>query len=116
MTDFDKEWTLETALEILGHPTVDSRVWADAVEWLLVHGPPEIREMLKKASGYATSKEFPELEPEGFTEKGEPVYSVAKIAAALHISEEEAAELIAEKERRHGVPHRVDSRDTKKVQ
>jgi len=116
MSDFKKEWTVESALEILGHPTVDSRIWADAVEWLLLHGPPEIQEMLKQASGFATHQEFPELEPEGYTEEGEPVYSVAQLAEALQITEEEAAELIAEKEKKHGVLHRYDGKAAKKIQ
>lgn len=107
---------MESALEILAHPTVDSRIWADAVEWLMLHGPPEIQAMLKQASEHATHQEFPGLEPEGFTEEGDPVYSVSQLADALQITEEEAAELIAEKERKHGVLHRYDAQDTKKVQ
>ncbi|GAB4342407.1 MAG: hypothetical protein Kow0089_17450 [Desulfobulbaceae bacterium] len=116
MDDFEKEWTLESALEVLRHPTVDSRIWAEAVEWLLVYGPPDIREKLLEASGYATSREFPDLRPQGFTSDGEPVYSVAEVAKALGISEEEAAEIIAEKQARHGKRHLFDPRETRKVQ
>jgi hypothetical protein len=111
-----KDWTLESAMEILQHPTVDSRIWAEAVEWLMMYGPPEIREMLQRASGYATEKEFPELRPQGFDEDGEPVYSVAEIARALDISEEEASEIIAEKEAKHGTLHRLGDKETKKIQ
>ncbi len=116
MTDFKEEWTVETAMEILAHPTVDSRVWAEAVEWLLLYGPPEIREMLNQASGHAMRREFPELVPEGYTDEGEPVYALDKLAASLGITEEEVAELIAGKERRHGVAHRVDPGAARKVQ
>ncbi len=116
MSGFEKEWTVESALEILHHPTVDSRIWAEAVEWLLVYGPPEIQEMLSQASSFAANKEFPDLKPQGFTDKGELVYSIAELARALEISEEEAAEMIAEKQRKHGVRQIYDSRDSRKIQ
>lgn len=116
MTDFKEEWTLESAMEILQHPTVDSKIWAEAVEWLMLYGPPEVKEMLKAASNYATSKEFPDLKPQGFDENGDPVYSVSEIAEALKISEEEAAEMIAKKQEQHGIQQILSSMDTKKVQ
>jgi hypothetical protein len=116
MTDFKQEWTLETAMEILQHPTVDSKIWAEAVEWLMLYGPPEVREMLKTASNYATSKEFPELKPQGYDENGDPVYSVSEVAKALQISEDEAAEIIAAKQEKHGLQQFYSSADTKKVQ
>lgn len=116
MTEFKREWTVESAMQILQHPTVDSKIWADAVEWLLLYGPPGIKEKLTDASSYATSKEFPDLKPEGFTGEGELVYSVAEMAQALGISEEEAAEIIAEKQQKHGVQQLFDVQSTKKVQ
>ena len=116
MTDFKNEWTLDSALEILGHPAVDSKIWADAVEWLMLHGPPEIQDLLKQASGHATHKEFPELKSEGFTADGEPVYIISELAASLGISEAEARELIAQKGKKHGVLHRYAEQATKKVQ
>ena len=116
MTEFKKEWNVDNAMEILQHPTVDSKVWAEAVEWLLLHGPPEIKEMLSDASSFATGKEFPELKPQGFAGDGELVYSVGEIAQALGISEEEAAEIIAEKQQKHGVQQLFDEQSTKKVQ
>ena len=116
MTDFKKEWTVESAMEILKHPTVDSKIWAEAVEWLMLYGPPEIREMLKAASGYATNEEFPDLTPQGFNEKGELVYSVEEVARALNISAEEAAEIITKKQQKHGEQHFFSDTDTKKMQ
>lgn len=116
MSSFEKEWTVESAMEILQHPTVDSKIWAEAVEWLMVYGPQEIKEMLHDASSYATSKEFPDLQPEGFSEKGELLYSVADVARVLHISEEEAAEIIAAKQEKHGIQQFIDKQDVKKVQ
>jgi hypothetical protein len=116
MADFEKEWTLATAMDILQHPTVDSKIWAEAVEWLMLYGPPEVKEMLKTASSYATSKEFPDLAPQGYDENGDPVYSVSEVAKALQISEEEAAEIIARKQDQHGVRQFYSSSETKKVQ
>jgi len=116
MTEFKKEWTVESAMEILEHPTVDSKVWSEAVEWLLLYGPPEIKQMLQQASGYATSKEFPDLKAERFTGDGEPVYSIADVARALGISEQEAAQVISEKQQKHGVQQLFDEQETKKVQ
>jgi len=116
MPDFKHEWTVESAMEILYHPTVDSRIWAEAVEWLLLYGPPEIHEMLQQASNYATGREFPDLKPKAYTEKGEPVYAISGIASALGISEEEAVEVISRKEEKHGVLHRLSEDDTRKMQ
>ena len=116
MTDSKQEWTVESAMEILQHPTVDSKIWAEAVEWLLLYGPPELKEMLNEASSYASNKEFPGLKPEGFSENGELVYSVAEVAKALDISEEEAAQIIAEKQEKHGVQQFFDKNSSKKIQ
>ena len=110
------EWTVETALEILQHPTVDSKPWSEAVEWLLLYGPPEIQELLQQASGHATRDSFPELTPIGFTADGQPCYSVAELAKALGISEQEAAESISEKEQQHGVRQLFDEEETTKLQ
>ena len=107
---------METAMEILQHPTVDSKVWAEAVEWLLLYGPPRVRELLQQASGHAMKENFPELTPTGFTADGEPCYNVADLAKSLHISEEEAAEMIAEKERQHGIRQLFGEQETSKLQ
>ena len=116
MTEFKKEWNVESAMEILQHPTVESKIWAEAVEWLLLYGPAEMKEMLTGASSYATDKEFPELKPQGFAGDGELVYSVGEIAQALGISEDEAAEIIAAKQQKHGVQQLFTTKNTKKMQ
>ncbi len=116
MTDFKEQWTLEAALEILRHPTVDSRTWADAVEWLLLYGPPEIQQLLQEASGHATRESFPDLRPTGFTPDGQPCYDIGDIARSLNISEEEAARMVAEKEMRHGMRQLFDRDETHKIQ
>ncbi|MDH3349759.1 MAG: hypothetical protein OEM02_16855, partial [Desulfobulbaceae bacterium] len=86
MTDKKNEWTMESAMEILEHPTVDSKIWAEAVEWLLHYGPPEIRAVLEQASGHATNECFPGLKPSGFNEKGEPCYNITELAEHLGIN------------------------------
>jgi len=111
-----EDWTEQSAMEILQHPTVDSKVWAEAVEWLLLYGPPHIRELLQQASGHATRESFPDLQPIGFTPEGEPCYNIADLARSLGISEEEAAEMIAEKERAHGIRQLFAEEETTKLQ
>jgi hypothetical protein len=116
MTTKKDEWTMETAMEIMQHPTVDSKVWAEAVEWLLLYGPPEIKELLQQASGHATKGSFPNLTPLGFTPDGEPCYSLADLAKSLNISEEEAAKTLAEKEQAHGIRQLFGEQETTKLQ
>ena len=116
MDSFAQEWTLESALAVLEHPTVDSKLWAEAVEWLLVYGPPEIRELLTAASGHATRASFPELKPQGYGPDGSPCYDIADLARSLGISEEEARRQLAEKEARHGVQHGIGDEDTTTLQ
>lgn len=103
-------------MQVLAHPTVDSRLWAEAAEWLLLHGPPEIRDMLRQASGYAAGREFPELKVAGMAGDGEPVYSITALALALGIAEEDAAAMLARQERRHGISQRYNEEDITKIQ
>ncbi len=116
MNDFQNEWTLETAMKVLEHPTVDSKLWAEAAEWLLLYGPPKIRELIQQSAGIATEECFPELKPESYTSEGEPCYDVAEVARVLHISEEEAMKVMAEKEMKHGTRHLFDKSETNSVQ
>ena len=116
MDSFAQEWTLESALAVLEHPTVDSKLWAEAVEWLLVYGPPEVRELLTAASGHATRASFPELKPQGYGPDGSPCYNIGDLARSLGISEEEARRQLAEKEARHGVQHGIDDEATTTLQ
>ena len=116
MTAFEQEWTEESAMEILQHPTVDSEIWASAVEWLLIYGPQEIREMLTEASGHATTESFPELRPGRYAPDGSPCYEISDLAQSLGISEEEARAQLAEKEKKHGVQHGYADEDTTGLQ
>ena len=111
-TPFQHQWTVESAMEILQHPTVDSAIWAEAVEWLLLYGPPEIKTMLQEASGQATQTSFPELKAQRYTPDGSPCYDLEDLARSLGISAEEARAQLAEKERQHGIQHGVADDDT----
>jgi len=116
MIPFEQQWTVESAMRIVRHPTVDSELWASAIEWLLLHGPPEIRALVQQASHHATSAQFPELKPSRFAADGSPCYNLAELARTLGISEAEVREQIREKERQHGVQHGCSEDDTTALQ
>ena len=94
---FKDLWDLESALKVLQHPTVDAQLWAEAVEWLLRYGPPEIQKVLLEASNTATEIQFPELKPSHYTLDGQPIYDTAALAEILGMSEENVREIIARK-------------------
>ncbi len=106
--EFKDYWDLNTAMEILQNKTVDSKLWAEAVEWLLLHGPPEIVSLLLKASNQATDRTFPELQIRNYTNDGQPCYDIKEMARSLGISEQEALEIIARKEMFHKTAHFFD--------
>ena len=95
---FKNQWDLETAMKVLQHPTVDAQTWAEAVEWLLLYGPPSVRKILLDASHTATQIQFPDLHPSTYTDDGQPVYDVAALANALGISEDEVRQIIDHRE------------------
>lgn len=98
---FKEQWTLEAALQILENSTVDSKLWAEAVEWLMLYGPPEIQNLLLAASSSATAASFPNLTPSHYNEDGEACYNIAELASELQLTEEEVVAIIEEKERAH---------------
>ena len=98
--DFKDHWNLDTALKIVQNKTVDSKLWAEAVEWLLLYGPPEIVSVLLQASGYATDQCFPELQP-SYTHDGSPVYDAADLAESLGMDEQEVVRILKNKEQSH---------------
>ena len=116
MNNKSDEWTLEGALQVLQHPTVESSLWASAVEWLLLYGPPEIKSLLEQASGHAVRQCFPQLAPKGFNDQGEPCYDLADLANSLGISKEEAQTMLAAKEEAHGIQQLFAPTDIKKPQ
>ncbi|MBL4901367.1 MAG: hypothetical protein JKY62_01790 [Desulfocapsa sp.] len=109
-------WDVDSAMQILQHQTVDAKLWAEAVEWLILYGPDEIREILLNSSGTATHKCFPELQAKGYAPDGQPCYNVGDLAKSLQISEAEAREMIQKKEKSHQIHHFIDEKDTMKVQ
>jgi hypothetical protein len=116
MTDLRHQWNLEMALEVLKSETIDSKTWAEAVEWLLLFGPPEIKEVLTMASSHATKESFTELKPEGFTEEGQPCYSLSSLADALNIDADEAMQKLSELERESDSRFLFDPGETSKLQ
>ena len=101
--EFKELWDLQSAMKVLEHDTVDSKLWAEAVEWLIMYGPPEIQELLLEASATATNSSFPDLTPTQFNKSGQPVYDVKALAETLGVSEEEVKKILEEKERTHAI-------------
>ena len=110
------QWDVDSAMEVLRHQTVDAKLWAEAVEWLILYGPEEIRQLLLQSSGTATHECFPELKAKGYAADGQPCYSVEDLARSMNIDEEEAKEILKEKEKAHNIHHFIDEDETMKVQ
>lgn len=104
------------ALEVLKSGSVDGQTWSEAVKWLLLFGPPEIRDMIQLASGVAFQEYFPGLEPAGYDEEGSPCYEIKDIAEALGISEEEIQEELVGVEREYEVSNIILKTDPRKIQ
>ncbi len=116
MTTFQQEWDEEMAMAVLENPDVDSQVWAEAVEWLLLYGPPHIKELLNQASETAAQNCFPELTPTSFSPDGQPLYDIKQLAHALGISEDEAKQKLQNKELEQGIRHLFSAEDALKIQ
>jgi hypothetical protein len=114
--EFQESWNLELAMYVLHHPTADAKIWAEAVEWLLLYGPEDIQEVLLSASMYATSEHFPNLKASGCTQDGELCYDIAEIAKALEIDVAEAQRILVEKEKSHGKRHGFEESETNTIQ
>jgi hypothetical protein len=95
--DFKELWDLDSAMQVLTNNEAEAKLWAQAVEWLLLYEPPEIRDILLAASSAATSSAFPQLKPSHYSPDGRPFYHVRDLASNLHMSEEEARKLLAKK-------------------
>ncbi len=100
----ENEWDIKTALAVIMSKGVDSRTWAEAVEWVMLFGPPTLRETIEAASMTATCDCLPEVRAAGINADGEICYDIADLARALGVGEEELGEKInrlqAEKKRR----------------
>lgn len=115
MSDFKKQWDTEMAMAVLANKTVDSETWSEAVEWLMLYGPPHVQEILSQASYVATSEQFPELKPTGYSPDGKPLYDVQALAQALNISPDEALKKLQEKEEKQETRHLFTGDDSLKV-
>jgi len=93
--DFMEQWNLEMALAVLASETVDGVLWAEAVKWLLLYGPPEVRTLLAAASALSFAQAFPGVRVRGHGDSGQPYYALADLAAALGVPVEEAGERLA---------------------
>ena len=115
MIKFKEQWNLEMALEVLKNQTVESGVWSEAAKWIMLYGPPELQEVMRQASNIAIKSCFPELEPERYTEAGDPCYSIDKIAEALGITKQEALERMSEMENDQGIQHIYDTSESDNI-
>ena len=116
MTSFREQWDIEMALEVLKNQSVESSTWSEAAKWIMLYGPPELQEVLRQASSIAINSCFPQLEPERYTDSGEPCYDINKIAEALGVTKQEALEKIAEMENEQGIQHLFDASETENIQ
>ena len=116
MTTFQQEWDEAMAMAVLENPDVSSELWAEAAEWLLLYGPPHIKELLQQASEIASQSCFPDLAPTSYSPDGQPLYEISHLAKALGISEEEARRKLQEKEERQEIQHLYHADDVMKIQ
>lgn len=114
--ELKESWDLDSAMQVLQHQTVDAKLWAEAVEWLILYGPEEIREILLQSSGSATHDCFPDLKAKGYAPDGQPCYTVDDLAKSLDIDKDEARTIIRDKEKAHKLHHFIDEEDTIKLQ
>ena len=114
--DFRQQWDVEMAMAVLENKTVDSKLWAEAVEWLLLYGPPQVREILSQASSMATREHFPELQPTGYSPDGQPCYDVRKLAESLGVSPEDIMKKLGEMEIRQEAIHLYSEDEVHKIQ
>jgi hypothetical protein len=106
--EFKALWDVESAMQVVADPGAESKLWAEAVEWLILHGPPEIKQMLLEASSAATAGSFPELEPSYITKGGKPCYRVSDLAENLGITETAVREILVEKSKEHDIDYLIE--------
>ncbi len=113
--EFKDLWDMESALKVLAHDTVDGKLWAEAVKWLILHGPVEIRQLLLEASSIATRVSFPQLQPSHYTADGQPCYNIKDLAKSLNITEKEVTDLLQQKEMEFHILHALNNKGTETI-
>lgn len=116
MSDFKEQWNLEMAMEVLGNRDVDGEVWSEAVKWLLLYGPPQVKEILGQASSHAFKEYLPQLQAKGYGENGQPYYDLGEIAEALGVEEDQVAARLAELHFEEGIEVFVEGDRVYKLQ
>ncbi len=116
MPTFKQNWDVKMAMAVLENKTVDAELWAEAVEWLMLYGPPEIQDLLSQASSIATSQEFPELTPTSYNADGSPLYDINELAEHLGISAEDAKERLQQKQQEQNTQHLFSDDEAIKIQ
>jgi len=95
LSEFKDQWSQEMALEVLASENVDAGLWSEAVRWLLLYGPAELRDLLGEAANTAVAQCFPGVRPRGYDQAGQPYYDLKELAAAQGVPVEEVAESLA---------------------
>lgn len=109
MAELKEQWNLEMALEVLGNKTVAGSLWSEAVKWLLLYGPPELRELLASASAAAFASCFPGVRVKGHGDSGQPFYALGDLAGALGVPVVETTAHLAELQSTLGVEFLVEA-------
>ncbi len=110
------DWDIESAMTVIMSRTVDSRTWAEAVEWLMLHGPQWAKDTIEAASMTATCDCFPEVKPSGMNQDGEICYNIRDLARALGMKEDEVGEKINQLQAESERQLIFDENETKMVQ
>lgn len=113
--DFKEHWDLDTALKIVQNKTVDSKLWAEAVEWLLLFGPPEIVSILLQASGHATEQVYPALVTDNSAHDDQTRYDLSRLARSLGLDEEELLTVIRRRRKSDKMVHFFDDNGSQTV-
>jgi len=103
------------ALEVLASESVEAGLWSEAVRWLLLYGPPPLRDLLDEAANKAFAQGFPGVLPQGYDQSGQPYYDLHQLAAAQGVPVAEVAEHLTRLQETVGLELLVDGDRVYKV-